>query len=408
MTDREAGGEETDREAHWRTRGVVSVAATSLCSDTGHEMTTSPLPTFLTSVLHAGPGALGAIEGASDALIGLSKLAGGPISADPSRRARVASGGYLITAVATGAIAITTAVWQVAVLRAAAWASRGLRSPARDALLISLVPRSAYGRASGLERAGDNTGALLGPLLAAALVGTLGIRHVMLLAALPGLLAVMTIGVAGREARRSLSHPNGPRTLTLNLRRLREVGFARTLAPIAPFELGNAATTLLILRATTVLAGTGRSLTSATSTAILLYAAHNLTAAATALGAGHVIDRTSPRVAFGAGALAYVAAYAAFAGASSGVPVLLAGFVLAGLGIGVAEPAETTMVALALPDALRSNGFGVLGLVQSLGDLGASLVAGVVWALLSPSVAFGYLAAWMVVAVAGVTARTAR
>lgn len=406
----ETGGQEShtaedDGKTHWRTPGVVSVAATSLCSDTGHEITTSLLPTFLTSVLHAGPGALGAIEGTSDALIGLSKLAGGPLSADPSRRSRVASGGYLVTALATGAIAATTAVWQVAVLRATAWAARGLRSPARDALLVSLVPRSAYGRASGLERAGDNTGALLGPLLAAALVATLGIRHVMLLAAIPGLLAVVTIAVAGREAGRSLSRPRGPRTLALNLRQLRRAGLARPLARIAPFELGNAATTLLILRATTTLTDGGRSVTAATSTAILLYAAHNLAAAVAALGAGHVIDRASPRMAFGAGALSYVAAYAAFAGTQGGIAVLLAGFVLAGVGIGLAEPAETTMVALALPDALRSNGFGVLGLLQSLGDLGASLVAGLIWALVSPAVAFGYLATWMAVAVVGAAAR---
>lgn len=51
------------------------------------------------------------------------------------------------------------------------WMSRGVRSPARDTLLMSLVPRRAFGRASGLERAGDNAGALLGPLLASALVG---------------------------------------------------------------------------------------------------------------------------------------------------------------------------------------------------------------------------------------------
>jgi hypothetical protein len=47
---------------------------------------------------------------------------------------------------------------------------------------------------------------------------------------------------------------------------------------------------------------------------------------------------------------------------------------------------------------LRGNGFGVLGLVQSFGDLGATLVAGVLWAVVSPAAAFGYAAAWMVAA----------
>ena len=51
------------------------MGAASLFSDARHEMATSVLPTFLTSTLHAGPAALGVIEGVSDALTGLSKLA---------------------------------------------------------------------------------------------------------------------------------------------------------------------------------------------------------------------------------------------------------------------------------------------------------------------------------------------
>jgi hypothetical protein len=76
------------------------VGTASFISDAGHEMTTSVLPTLVTSTLHAGPGTLGAIEGVSDALMGLSKLAGGPLSDDPERRAKHPSGGYLGTAFA--------------------------------------------------------------------------------------------------------------------------------------------------------------------------------------------------------------------------------------------------------------------------------------------------------------------
>lgn len=120
---------EPDAPRSWLTPGVLAVGSASFFSDAGHELATSLLPTFLTSTLHAGPGALGAIEGVSDALVGVSKLAGGPLSNDPSRRARLASGGYVGTALATAAIGLTTAVWQVAILRAVAWMSRGIRSP---------------------------------------------------------------------------------------------------------------------------------------------------------------------------------------------------------------------------------------------------------------------------------------
>ena len=108
-----------DDAGGWLSPAVASISAASFFSDAGHEIATSLLPGLLSSVLHSGPGTLGIIEGSSDALVGLAKLAGGPLSNDPGRRGRLASGGYLGTAVATGTIGLATAVWQVAILRAA-------------------------------------------------------------------------------------------------------------------------------------------------------------------------------------------------------------------------------------------------------------------------------------------------
>ena len=279
------GTDETPHE-RWLTPGVLAVGGASLFSDAGHEMVTSVLPTFLTSTLHAGPGALGAIDGLADALTGVCKLAGGPLANDPTRRGRMASGGYLGTGLATAAIGLTTAVWQVGILRAVAWGSRGLRSPARDMLLTDVASEGAYGRAFGVERAGDNAGAVIGPLMAAGLVAVLGIRHAILLAFIPGVLAAVAIMVAARAARKALTSTTGRRTLSFNLGELRQAGLARVLTPVAFFELGNLATTLLILRATDLLHTDARSLTAATSLAILLYAAHNLVATLAALFGG--------------------------------------------------------------------------------------------------------------------------
>lgn len=188
--DPDAGGE---RPGRWLTPGVAGVGAASFFSDAGHEITTAVLPSFLTGTLHAGAGVLGVIEGASDALIGVSKLAGGPLANDPAVRGRLARGGYLGTALLGGAIGLATAVWQVAALRAGSWVARGLRTPSRDALLATLAPRTGYGRAYGLERAGDKLGAVLGPLLAALLVTVIGVRATLLVAAIPGLFAAVAI-----------------------------------------------------------------------------------------------------------------------------------------------------------------------------------------------------------------------
>lgn len=380
----------------WLTRGVAGVGAASFFSDSGHEMATSLLPTFITVTLRSTAGALGLIEGISDALMGVAKLIGGPVANDQSHRLRMASGGYLVTAAASGAIGLAGAVWQAGVARAAAWVARGVRSPARDAMLASLAPPEAYGRAFGLERAGDNLGAVAGPLLAAGLVAWIGVRHTIYLSAVPGLLAAVAISVAAAEAR-TRPIEGIRRRARLELKGLREAGLARPLIPIAAFELGNVATTLLILRATTLLHHGGRSATAATSLAVLIYAGHNLFGSGVALGGGHWLDRSGPRVVFASGAALYVAAYALFALPFHGWPLLVLAFLLAGSGIGLAETAESALVARLVPDHLRGSAFGVLGGVQSLGDFASSAAVGLLWTAISPTVGFAYAAGWMVI-----------
>ena len=150
----------------WLTRGVVGIGGASFLADLGHEVPTSLLPSFLVSTLGAPAAALGLIEGIADGGAGVARFAGGALADDPERRRASALGGYTATAVLSSLIGITTAAWQVGILRAGGWAARGLRVPARNALLADLVPPAAYGRAYGFERAMDNLGAIGGPLLA--------------------------------------------------------------------------------------------------------------------------------------------------------------------------------------------------------------------------------------------------
>jgi MFS family permease len=384
--------------AGWLTRGVAGVSSASFFSDSGHEIATAVLPSFLTTVLHSSAAALGVIEGFSDALTGIAKLIGGPLANDRRRRGRIASGGYIGTAAATGAIGLAATVWQTGALRAIAWTSRGLRSPARDSLLASLAPTAAFGRAFGLERAGDNLGAVAGPLLAAGLVTWVGIRPAFYFAFIPGVAAAIAIGVAARVARAAPTSPNAPKRLAFGA--LRHAGLLRPLTPVALFECGNLASTLLILRATQLLHDGPRTAAAAASLAILIYAAHNAVGALVAYGGGHWIDRAGPRLVFAAGAALYVLAYAGFAVGPRGWLALLVAFSLAGAAIGLAETAESTLVARLLPDRLRGSGFGVLGAVQAAGDVLSTVVAGVLYTTVSPAAGFIYAAAWMLASLA--------
>jgi MFS family permease len=379
---------------------VASVGAASFFSDAGHEIATAVLPAFLTGVLGGSAATLGVIEGLSDALLGLAKLVSGPLANQPTRRVQLARGGYLLTAVFTAAIGLATTVWQAGMLRAAAWVARGARTPARDALLGGLAPPDAYGRAFGVERAGDNLGAVVGPLLASLLVAMVGLRGSFFFALIPGTLAAAAITVAAARARRMTTAIPVPERARLELRSLHRAGLLRPLLPVALFELGNMTTTLLILRTTQLLEHAGRSPTAAASVAIVLYAGHNLTAAIVALVGGAWVDRRGPQLVFAAGAGAYALAYGDFALPIHHWPLLAGSFCLAGAGIGLAEPAESTLVAQLLPDRLRGSGFGLLGGLQSAGDFLSSAIVGLLYVAVAPAVGLAYAAAWMVLAVA--------
>ncbi len=378
----------------WLSPGISSIGLASLFSDAGHEIVTSVLPSFITSTLHASASTLGLIEGLSDGLMGIMKLVGGPLANDPKVRGKLASGGYIGTAIATSAIGLAATVWQAGILRGISWRSRGLRSPARDAMLATLAEKENYGKAYGIERAGDNAGAVIGPLLASGLVAWVGIQHAIYFSIIPGILAAIAITVAAKEARRLASPIK--RHIRIQFSKLREAGLFRPLLPVAFFELGNIATTLLILRATDLLHVDGRSLTAAASLAILIYAIHNVFASIAAIVGGHWLDKGKTKIVFAMGVFVYILAYASFAFPIHSWVLIAGAFSLAGIGIGLAETAESTLVAHILPDDLRGSGFGLLGGLQSFGDFASTAVVGLLYTVVSPTAGFVYAAAWMV------------
>ena len=388
----------------WLNRGVAGIGAASFLDDVGKEVSTSLLPAFLTSTLGAPAAALGVIEGIADGTAGVAKLAGGALADDPARRRTTAMGGYSATAVLNALIGVASAAWQVGVLRTGAWLTRGLRTPSRNALLTDVVQPEFYGRAYGFERAMDNLGAIAGPLLALGLVAAIGIRHAILFSFVPGFLAAAAIFIAIKAAPKLERHERAP--LRLRVRPVLHGELGRLLAAVSAFELGNAAATLLILRATDLLTP-GHGHDSAVKIALVLYAGYNAAATLASVPAGHATDRRGGVVVLGAGIVPFLAAYLGFAFTGSALAPLAVLFVAAGVGIGLAETAQGAAVATLAPQDLRGSAFGALAAIQSFGNLAASAVAGGLWTLVSPRAAFIYLAAWMVVSLAALVAARA-
>ncbi|HEV2775918.1 MAG TPA: MFS transporter, partial [Solirubrobacteraceae bacterium] len=365
---------------------------------------TALLPEFVTRTLGASAAVLGAIEGVSDGLAGAARFAGGALADDPERRRRTAVGGYATTAALSGLIGAASSIAQVAVLRAGAWAARGLRVPARNALLADVVAPTAYGRAYGFERAMDNLGAIVGPLLALVLIAITDVRTAILLSIIPGMVAVAAIVYAIRRtavARRAERRP-----LRIVVRPVLQGPLRRLFVSIGLFEIGNIAATLLILRATDVLRDDHGS-NDAAQIAIALYVLYNIAATLISLPGGRQIDRTGPTRTLTAGIAAFALAYLLFAVTSPSIPLLAVAFIAAGIGIGCVETAEHTAVATFAPDHIRGSAFGLLAATQSFGNVVASALAGVLYAAVSPAAAFAFAAVCMLAALGTFVRRSA-
>lgn len=387
--------------APWMTRGVGGIGTASFLADVGHEVPTALLASLVTGTLGAPASALGLIEGISEGLAGAGRFVGGPLADDVTRRRRLAVGGYTVTAVLSSLIGTAGNVVTAGLLRGGAWAARGLRVPARNALLADVVQSSAYGRAYGFERTMDNLGAIVGPLLALCLVAVFSVRTAILVSVFPGLLAAAAIVYAIRQAK--LPAARERRKVRVRIRPVLHGQLGRLLGAFAVFEIGNLAATLLILRATDLLAP-GHGTQAATEIALVLYTVYNVAATVVSFPAGQLSDRLGSRGSFvvvAAGIMTFLVSYLLFAVTGPVIVVLALAFVAAGIGIGCAETAEHAAVAALAPEALRGSAFGLLATVQALGNLVASTVAGLLYSVASPAAAFTYVAACMAVALAG-------
>lgn len=375
-------------DERWLTRGVLGIGLASLFSDWGHEAATAILPAFLAS-LGAPAVALGIIEGVSDGLSSFAKLAGGFVADHAPWRKPTGIIGYCATAVTTFGYAFAQSWPGVLALRAFGWMGRGSRGPSRDALLADSVLPRQEGRAFGFERAMDTLGAVLGPLCATLLIGTLGARGVLRWTLLPGLAAAVCFALFVRGAKRS----EGQRATAISSfgARIAQLpkGYWRFLAGVFAHGMGDFAPTLLILRATQILTPRYGGARAATI-AVGLYTFFNVVNAAAAYPAGALADRVGRRGLLAAGYAIGAATYIGFIFERPTIPVLAILFALAGVHGAAQQSLEKSAASELLPKERRGSGFGVLATTNGVGDLVSSVVVGALWSSVSPAAGFLY------------------
>jgi len=384
----------------WLNRNVLATGIVSLLSDAGHEIVTALLPLFVTlSSAMGGLGAnaalLGTIEGLSDGLSSAAKPVSGHLSDRSRRRKPWMVFGYVATGVLLPAVAFVQTYIGLAVLRISSWVGRGVRGPPRDALLSDSVQPEQYGKAFGFHRAMDSIGAVIGPTLAFLLLPYLGVRHTILFAIIPGALSILVVVLFIKEAKRGLVSDKAV-TFRASISSFPR-NFKLLLVAQGTFGIGNFANSLFILAALQILTPSLGEMAAA-SASLGLYVLLNAVYALASFPVGVLADKRGKAGLLGLGYLFNALACLILAFWINSVMVIGFAFVAVGLQLAFTDTAEAALAAELLPKKVVGTGYGVLQLVDGVGDFASSFVVGLLWVIFSPVVGLVYSALLSVIA----------
>ena len=346
------------------TRNLVILTLVSLTQDAASELLYPLLPLLITVVLGAPPLVLGLIEGAAEAAAGFTKLLSGKLS-DLYGRKPFVSSGYWLAAVGKTFV-VTASSWNVVLLgRVTDRIGKGLRSSPRDALISDGIEKKDLGKAFGFHRAGDNLGAVIGPVFA--LLGLMifdnDVKKVALFAIIPALLSgFLTFFVRDSKVvvTEKITHTKVP--LSNSLKRL--------IAILTLIQLLNIPDVLILLR----LSNIGFS----AQHVVALYILYYLVATLSALPAGALSDRLPPAFAYAIGLSAFALSYITL-GLTQNHKVAILVIAIYGLFPAFTDGVGKSWIAKLSTQNERGYAQGVFQSAMNFAVLGAGIWGGAMW-----------------------------
>jgi MFS family permease len=368
---RHPGNSLRELDPNVRRLGLVSFFA-----DVSSEIVYPLFPIFVTTVLGAPVAVLGLIEGIAEATASITKYPFGQASDYTGRHRPFVIGGYGLAAVGKLLVALSF-VWPAALAgRFVDRLGKGMRTAARDDLIAARTKPERQGLAFGLHRSMDTVGAVLGPLLALALVEAhVPLRWIFAIAVVPGFLSVLVILWLVKE------HRAEPRHNAFRLSMPASPAFRWLLAGSLLFAVGNSSDMFILLKA--------KDLGMSTAAVILLYVLYNVTYAAASLPLGGLSDRVGQFPMVLAGYALFAAVYLGFATAGSGWTLAVL-FGVYGLYIAATEGTSKALIGRAIPTGERASALGLYYTATGVAAFVASTVGGVLWSEVGPWATFAY------------------
>jgi MFS family permease len=347
---------------------VKGLALVSLFNDFASEMVYPLLPAFVVGVLGGNATILGTLDGAADLTAAATKWLGGGLADRRGWRKPLIVLGYFSAILIRPFMAVATGAWQVVGFRVLDRIGKGMRTPARDALIAEVTPKEIRGRAFGFHRGADHFGSIPGSLLAWWLLShSVDVRHVLNWSILPGVIAGLTLLVVLRGTR---SRPVAvPERGVPDSKDAAGRTFWVPVVALAALVLLRMPEALLLLRL--------QDLGVSVSQIPLVWAGLHVVRSSVSYPGGYVTDRIGSRSMIAAGGVMF-AGVAALLGLRLGVASAVAVFLAFGLVAGLTESAERTLVARLAPRR-TGRGFGAYHAVTGLAALPAAGGFGLVY-----------------------------
>lgn len=357
-------------------RTVVILGLVSLMNDMASDMIGPLLPIFLTATLGAGPAVVGLIEGVAETTASFVKLWSGRLVDRGASQKKLAVGGYILSNAIRPAMGAVGSWGAVLLIRFMDRIGKGLRTAPRDALISASVDAGTRGRAFGLHRSLDHAGAMIGPIMASALLAAgFGVNEVFYFSIIPGMAAVALLAFGVKEpAHKAFTFPP-PRPKWSDMdRRMRTMilsagGLAFSAVPDAFFALWLSVSGVPV------------------ALIPVAWAAAHLVKSAVAMPAGKLSDRVGrvPVALFFWTSRAVAAAIMPwFAGAWMAALFFL---LYAGATAG-SEGAERALIGDKAGESSRGSAFGMYHMVVGLLALPGAALFGVLWQMAGAQAAF--------------------
>jgi MFS family permease len=377
-------------------RTVLLLGLTSLITDISAEMVVTVLPLYLIYVGGFSPLAFGVIDGIYNGAAALLGLAGGFMGDRFRRHKEVAATGYGLSAICKLLLAVGgTAVSMIGAIVLVDRAGKGIRTAPRDAMISLSTPKDQLGMAFGVHRAMDTTGALIGPLLAFALLAAApfafhSIFLVSFCLAVVGV-AILVLFVNPRDRAQDHGAPAERPALKAAFGLVKVPRYRALLIAAGALGLATASDAFIFL-------GLQDKLDLGNSLFPLLFVGNSLTYMVLAVPMGRLADRIGRgRVMIGGYAL-LLGVYAALLAPMGGWVLLTVVLGLLGTYYAATDGVIMALGSSIVPDEVRGSGLALVGTVTNIARLIASIVFGSLWALLGFQAAIACFAGGLVVA----------